>query len=492
MQKLLHVGIVAALALACLADLAYALPKANAIEFSNCTLSLPGTTLTTDARCGRLEVPEDPEAPEGRKISLHIAMAPAVDRTASPDPLFFLAGGPGQAASETWPIMRAVLEKVRRHRDIVLVDQRGTGQSNPLKCAMQETEADPLQTSVDLDLIRRLTRACLEQLDGDPRLYTTTIAMGDIDRVRAAMGYERINLLGISYGTRAAQVYARIFPDRVRTVVLDSVVPMELALGEEHGPMLDRAVRQVFADCADDAVCKDLFPIGMEDLRAAFADLRAHPRAIQFTHPATGKVEELTVTADVLAFAIRFLSYATQTQAVLPLLVHEAASLNKLDRLMTQATLIGGSLTEQISRGMELSVTCSEDFPFFDPRQTGADTLLGPTFLEVIQVSCEIWPRGEVPADFHQPVSIAAPVLLLAGARDPVTPPEYTTATAGHFPDSRVLIAKGQGHSVSTHPCLRDVMSAFIETGTLKDLDTACVRGIEPAPFFTSILGPNP
>lgn len=468
------------------------MPKTNTIEFSNCTLSMPGTTLTTDARCGRLEVPEDPAAPEGRKISLHVALAPAVDRTARPDPLFFFAGGPGQAASETWVIMRPVLEKVRRHRDIVLVDQRGTGQSNPLKCEMKEAEADSIQTSVDLDLIRRLTRECLEQLDGDPRMYTTTIAMGDIDRVREAMGYERINLLGISYGTRAAQVYARLFPDRIRTVVLDSVVPMELALGEAHGPMLDRAVRQVFADCAGDAACKDLYPTGMAELRAALAGLREQPREIQFTHPATGGIEQLTVTADVLAFAIRFLSYTTQTQAVLPLLVHEAASLNKLDRLMTQATLIGGSLNEQISRGMELSVTCSEDFPFLDPLQTGADTLLGPTFLEVIKVSCETWPRGEVPADFHQPVSIEAPVLLLAGARDPVTPPDYATAAAGHFPDSRVLIAEGQGHSVSTHPCLREVMSDFVESGTLENLDTVCVSRIRPAPFFTSILGPDP
>ena len=198
------------------------------------------------------------------------------------------------------------------------------------------------------------------------------------------------------------------------------------------------------------------------------------------------------VTAEVLAFAIRFLSYSSQTQAMLPLLVHEAVSLGQPGRLATQAMLIGGALSEQISRGMELSVTCSEDVPYLETDAASADTLLGATFHEVIRASCEAWPRGEVPPDFHAPVTAQVPVLMLAGARDPVTPPEYATATAAHFPNSRVLIAPGQGHSVSTHPCLRDITADFIEQGSLQGLDTACVRQIAPAPFFTSILGPGP
>ena len=484
-------ALIAVLAFFCMTRTGHALPEGNSIEFSNCTLSLPGTTLTTVARCGWLEVPENPATPEGRRIRLHIALAPAVVRVPKADPLFFFAGGPGQSASESWVMLRPILEKIRKDRDIVLVDQRGAGQSNPLKCPMEEQE-DALQTSVDLELIRRLARQCLDGLEADPRMYTTTIAMGDIDLVRKAMGYDRINLLGISYGTRAAQVYLRHFPEQVRTVVLDSVVPMELVLGQEHGLMLDRAVAQVFADCALDTDCRERYPTGAAELREYIAGLRLQPREIDFIHPYTGQEEKLMVTAEVLAFAIRFLSYSSQTQAMLPLLVHEAVSMNMPGRLATQAMLIGGALSEQISRGMELSVTCSEDIPYLKTDAASADTLLGATFHEVLRASCESWPRGEVAQDFHAPVTAEVPVLLLSGARDPVTPPAYATATAAHFPNSQVLVAPGQGHSVSTHPCLRDIAAAFIDKGSLQGLDTSCVSKIAPAPFFTSILGPEP
>ena len=484
-------ALIAVLAFFCMTRTGHALPEGNTIDFTNCTLSLPGTTLTTVARCGWLAVPENPAAPEGKTIRLHVAVAPAVARVPKADPLFFFAGGPGQSASESWVMLRPILEKIRKDRDIVLVDQRGTGQSNPLKCPMEEQE-DALQTSVDLELIRRLSRQCLDGLEADPRMYTTTIAMGDIDLVRKAMGYERINLLGISYGTRAAQVYLRHFPGQVRTVVLDSVVPMELALGQEHGLMLDRAIAQVFADCELDAACRERYPTGTAELREYISGLRLQPREIDFIHPYSGQEEKLLVTADVLAVAIRFLSYSSQTQAMLPLLVHEAVSNDILGRLATQAILISGALSEQISRGMELSVTCSEDVPYLKTNAASADTLLGATFHEVLLASCEAWPHGEVPPDFHAPVTAVVPVLLLSGARDPVTPPAYATDTAAHFPNSRVLIAPGQGHSVSTHPCLRDIAAAFIDKGSLQGLDTSCVSKIAPAPFFTSILGPEP
>jgi pimeloyl-ACP methyl ester carboxylesterase len=467
-----------------------ALPQANTIEFSNCTLTLPGTTGSTVARCGWLEVPENPAAPEARQIRLHVALAPAAARVSRPDPLFFFAGGPGQSASEAWVMLRPILEKIRKDRDIVLIDQRGTGKSNPLKCPIEE--GDALETSVDPALISRLTRQCLEDLDADPRFYTTTIAMQDYDQVRRAMGYERINLLGISYGTRSSQVYLRHYPEHVRSVILDSVVPMELALGQEHGQMLDRAIGIIFADCRLDQQCAEQFGSGAGDLRALIRQLREHPRDISFTHPYTGKQESLTVTADVLAFAIRFLSYSSQTQAVLPLLVHEAITTGNLNRLATQAMLIGGTLSEQISRGMELSVICSEDYPHMVMDEATADTLLGATMLQVLHTACGIWPQGAVPDDFHQPVTAETPVLLLAGTRDPVTPPVYAERTALHYPDSLVLIAPGLGHSVSTNPCIRDISAAFIDRGTLANLDTRCVRQIRPAPFFTSILGPNP
>jgi len=467
-----------------------ALPDSNQIEFSNCSLELPGTNLTANARCGSLEVAENPAEPAGKRITLKIAIAPATGKAAKSDPVFFFAGGPGQAASETWVIIRSTLNKIRKSRDIVMIDQRGTGGSNKLACE-SEVEED-LNQEIDLDLIREETEKCLSDLTGDPRFYTTSIAMGDYNLVREAMGYDKINIMGVSYGTRAAQVYLRLFPETVRSVTLDSVVPMQLALGQEHAPMLDRSVQAVFKDCAGDESCNSLFPHQAEELNTLFTQLRDEPRQITIINPVSGEQQEMRLTADTLGVALRFLSYASETQALIPLLVHEALTTGDLSRLASQALLIMTGLNEMLSKGMELSVMCSEDFPFMDLSADYSHTLMGNLMLDIIGLQCKIWPRGEVPEDFHQPVHSDLPVLLMSGGRDPVTPAHYAAQTAETFPNSLNLVARGQAHSVMKNICLRDITTEFIEKGSVENLDTACVEHIQPAPFFTSLLGPDP
>ena len=473
-----------------LPTIALALPDSNQIEFSNCMLALPGTNHTASARCGTLEVAENPAEPAGRRIQLKVAIAPATGKNVEPDPVFFFAGGPGQAASETWVMIRSVLNKIRKSRDIVMIDQRGTGQSNKLACE-SEVEED-LNQEIDLDLIRTETEKCLSELDGDPRFYTTSIAMGDYNLVREAMGYQKINIMGVSYGTRAAQVYLRLFPDTVRTVTLDSVVPMQLALGQEHAPMLDRSVKTVFDDCANDETCNSIYPHQADELNALFTQLRNEPQQITIISPVSGEPQDLRLTADTLGIAIRFLSYSSETQALIPLLVHEALTTGKLERLASQAILVMTGLNEMLARGMELSVLCSEDYPFIDLSADYSHTLMGTLFLEVIETQCNVWPQGVVPEGFHRPIVSDLPVLLMSGERDPVTPPHYATQTAESFSNSLNLVAPGQAHSVMKNVCLRDITTAFIETGSIEDLDTECVAQIRPAPFFTSLLGPEP
>lgn len=446
--------------------------------------------MTASARCGSLDVAENPEDPAGKKINLNIAIAPATGKTTEPDPVFFFAGGPGQAATETWVMIQPVLQKIRKNRDIVMIDQRGTGRSNKLACE-SEIEED-LNQEIDLDLIRSETEKCLAALDGDPRFYTTTIAMGDYNEVRKAMGYDKINIMGVSYGTRSAQVYLRLFPDTVRTVTLDSVVPMQLALGQEHAPMLDRSVQKVFEDCARDETCNSLYPGHAEELGALFMQLRNESRQITIINPVRGEPQDMRVTADTLAVAIRFLSYSSETQALIPLLVHEALTTDDLSRLASQAILVMTGLNEMLARGMELSVLCAEDFPFIDMSADYSDTLIGNLMLEIIDLQCNVWPRGKVPENFHQPVVSDLPVLLLSGERDPVTPPQYAATTAETFSNSLNLVARGRSHSVMKNICLRDITTEFISSGSVEDLDTSCVENIKPAPFFTSLLGPDP
>lgn len=467
-----------------------ALPDSNQIEFSNCMLALPGTNLTAAARCGTYEVAENPAQPDGRKISLNIAVAPASGKSTEPDPVFFFAGGPGQAASETWVMLRPVLNKIRRNRDIVMIDQRGTGKSNKLACKSEI--AEDLNQEIDLELVKTETEKCLAELDGDPRFYTTSIAMADYNQVRQAMGYDRINIMGVSYGTRAAQVYLRLFPDTVRTVTLDSVVPMQLALGQEHAPMLDRSVKAVFDDCAADEVCNSLFPRQAEELQALITQLRAEPRQITITNPVSGEPQEMRLTADTLAVAIRFLSYASETQALIPLLVHEALESGDQSRLASQAILVMSGLNEMLARGMELSVLCAEDYPFIDQTADYSGSLIGNLMLEIIDLQCGVWPHAEISADFHQPVVSDLPVLLMSGERDPVTPPHYAALTAESFSNSLNLVARGQAHSVMKNVCLRTITTDFINAGSIEELDSSCVDDIQPAPFFTSLLGPDP
>jgi len=325
-----------------------------------------------------------------------------------------------------------------------------------------------------------------------PPFYTTAIAMGDYNQVRKAMGYDKINIMGVSYGTRSAQVYLRLFPETVRTITLDSVVPMQLTLGQEHAIALDRSVERVFEDCANDETCHSLFPHDLEDLKTLLAQLRDKPRQITIINPTSGEQQDMLVTADSLAVAIRFLSYASETQALIPLLVHEALESGDLSRIASQAILVMSGLNEMLAKGMELSVMCSEDYPFMDFSADYSDSLMGNLLLDIVNLQCKLWPHQAVTEEFHQPVVSDLPVLLMSGERDPVTPPYYASQTAETFSNSLNLVARGQAHSVMKNNCLRDITTAFIEQGSIDDLDISCVEKILPSPFFTSLLGPNP
>ncbi|RPI33653.1 MAG: alpha/beta fold hydrolase, partial [Chloroflexota bacterium] len=221
------------------------------ISLEPCQLSAPGQVTRKEAKCGTLTVYENREAGSGRQIDLRIAVIPSISRNPAPDPLFFLTGGPGQAATESFPVMASAFERIQQKRDIVLVDQRGTGQSNPLKCPVLDEDLENQADDAYMDFLN----TCLESLDADPRLYTTWIAMQDLDQVREALGYQQINLYGVSYGTRAVLTYLKQYPDRVRSVILDGVVPQDEVLGIDVGRDAQRALDMIFARCAADQAC---------------------------------------------------------------------------------------------------------------------------------------------------------------------------------------------------------------------------------------------
>lgn len=461
-------------------------------DLKDCVLTVPGSALSAQARCGSLQVAEDPQRPDGRQIELAYAVVPAPTGRPRQDPVFYLAGGPGQSARDVLPLMRHALREVNRHRDLIFLDQRGTGASNPLHCDFGAI--DPF-LEPDPEVITDLYQRCVDDLDADPRHYTSRHAARDLDSLRRHLGYEQVNLIGTSYGTRLAQVYLRAYPDRVRSMVLDGVVPTRLVLGSEHGRALDDSLERILAGCSDDAVCAEHFP----DLPANLAELRQRfdreqSKRMTLVHPRSGREQELDFNLDGLAQTLRMLAYAPQTQALLPLLIDEAAQQELPQRLAMQLVQIYEQLDATISVGLEASVGCSEDWPQWQTMDAAeeAGTLLGPAMREGRERVCAVWPAGEVDADFHRPFSSDVPVLLLSGELDPVTPPRYGDEAAEQFPRHRHLLGSGQGHGILGPPCAGQITARFIEDLDPENLDASCMDRLGPTPFFIDLLGPMP
>lgn len=462
------------------------------IALEPCQLGAAGSPARVTARCGVLPVPEDRSQPDGRSIDLRIAVVPAVSRNPAPDPLFFLTGGPGQAATETYPMLAPAFRRINRERDVVLVDQRGTGGSNALRCPEDDVEDLAL---LDEEAIGPWVSRCLGSLGGDPRFYTTSIAMTDLDQVRAALGYQRVNLYGLSYGTRAALTYLRMFPERVRAVLLDGVVPPTEVLGLDVAMDAQRALDLVIARCASDPSCREAFPDLTNDLDSVMKRLEK-PVAVTLRHPRTGEVTELNFSRQMAAYAIRLLSYSQETASLVPLLLSSAAR-SDLEPLAAQFLIVTARVGETMAEGMGISVLCSEDFPFFEEeaiRERNRDTYLGSLQTDSLKLVCPFWPRGDVPSDFKSPARSTAPVLLLSGEADPVTPPENGDLTASQLGFERALhlVARGQGHIVIHRGCIPHLAALFIESGSFAGLDTRCVDRIASQPFFVSYAGPTP
>ena len=463
------------------------------IVLEPCRISDQHGLVSIEARCGKFEVAEDPADPRGVKIGLAVAVVPAVATTARPDPLFLIAGGPGQGAIQGYAPILGAFAGIRRERDLVLVDQRGTGGSNRLDCPMDDEalatgELSPAE-------MRELARECLGTLAARPQFYTTSIAVQDLDAVRAALGYERINLFGGSYGTRVAQHYARRHPDRTRAIVLDSVVPPELALVPRIAIESQAALDGVFARCQADPACNERFP----DLAGQFAVLDERlgraPATIPFADPVDGSTTDLEVTRAHLITMARMLTYSARTASILPLVVHEAATRGNYAPLAAQAEMIGEDLGEMIAMGMHHSVVCAEDAPRFQgavDRAQLARTYIGTQMLDGMEAICEVWPRGAVDDDFHEPLRSQVPALLISGEFDPATPAAYGAAAAAGFENALHLVVPGQGHGQTRLPCVQRLLRRFIESGSPTGLDTACVDEIRPAPFFLSFSGPSP
>jgi pimeloyl-ACP methyl ester carboxylesterase len=443
-----------------------------------------------DALCGVLQRPLNPAEPQGKTIGVHVAVLPALARNKKPDPVFLLAGGPGQSAIGLAPTSESLFARLLNRRDVVLVDQRGVGKSAPLACDDDEAGA-PLAGRLDNDGVAAMLMRCRDALQklphGDLLQYTTTIAMQDVDAVRAALGAERINVIGGSYGTRAGLEYARQFPQRVRRLVLDGVAPPDMALPATFSPDGQAALDAVLAACEADKGCQARHPQLRERWRALAA---AMPKPLPIVHPLTGAVETITVTRDMLAAQIRLPLYAPALASALPAAM-DRATRGDLGPLLAMSLGMSSRRETQLAMGMHFSVVCAEDLPRMAQAKESPGPDFGTQFAELYTRICAGWPRGDVPAAFYTVPALPAPALVLSGGADPVTPPRHGERVAKALGASaRHVVVPQAGHGTISLPCMRDVLFRFIDADTdsaAQQVDAGCAAALPRPPAFVPL-----
>jgi pimeloyl-ACP methyl ester carboxylesterase len=447
----------------------------------------------TDALCGSVSRPLDPARPDGPRIDVHFAVLPALARNRKPDPVLFFAGGPGQSAVEIAGTVSRLLARVSYRRDIVLIDQRGTGKTAPLYCAEPPANA-PLADMADPARWRARLQDCVKQLQalphGDLRHYSTTVAMQDADAVRRALGVDKVNVVGGSYGTRAALEYQRQFPATVRRMVIDGVAPPDMVLPAAMSTDNQAALEQLLAACKAEPGCSQRWP----DLAASWKRLLAGlPREVSVLHPLTGAPQKLTLSADFVLGLVRGPLYVPALASALPLAIHEAAA-GHYEPLVGLSSAMTSRRGDRMSEGMHFSVVCAEDGPRLAQAGDAPGADFGSVASQLYRDVCAFWPRGEVPAAFYAMPAATAATLVLSGGADPVTPPRHGERAAKALgAKARHEVVAQAGHGVMALPCMRDALFRFIDAesddAALK-VDTGCAAAIpRPGAFVPPGVG---
>ncbi len=442
--------------------------------------------IRSEVRCGSVKRALDPANASGVQIDVHYVVVPAVARNKKRDAIFFFAGGPGQSAIKVAPQVMGAFGKLNNWRDIVFIDQRGTGKSAPLMCK-PEARVPVLREMMDIRNQQPQTLACLEKLKALPygqlQHFNTTIAMADADAVRAALGYAQINVVGVSYGTRAVLEYLRAFPDRVRSAVIDGVAPPDMGLTESTSVDAPAAMETLLAGCETEAACKLKYPTLRRDWLAL---LDAPPREVRAINPATGREEPFTLDRDMLRAAVRGPLYIPALAAGVPHAVTEAAA-GRFTPLVGLAAALGGA-TDAMAWGMHFSVVCSEDYP----RIKAGNAV--DSFSAMYRAICAAWPQSPIPAAFYAIPAAQFPVLVLSGGADPVTPPRHGAFAAKALgAKAKHVIVPQAGHGVMSLGCARDALAKFIDAKTETDalaVDFSCVTRIpRPTAWTQPSLG---
>ena len=433
----------------------------------------------SEALCGVLEVAENRTQPmsEQNKLPLNIVVLPKYKEESKALPLVVLAGGPGQAATELAGMLNRPLWNIRQQHDIILVDQRGTGKSNGLRCETPEVDAISFDND-SLDMEQEVAK-CLTQFEKyHLPSYSTYDFIEDLEQVREALGHEQVHILGGSYGTRSGFAYLKNHPESIKTATLDSNAPMDIVIGF-FGKTSEAAFELLVEDCKAHEHCNKAFPELKQDYLSLMAKLEDQNIEEPIYHPITGKKETLLLSKSKVTENLRGLLYNLGSRQLLPYAVHSAAN----GDYRTIASLIASSAVtaEQnggLYTGLTMNIICNEDLPRAKPEDFTRDAdnyfngELGYTnFTDV----CKNWPKWPAPENFAQPVKTDVPVLLFSGKYDPVTPPEYAELAMPHLTNAKHVVVEKGSHFPSVAMCT-DAIEDFLEKGDLAEIDFSCAE----------------
>lgn len=441
--------------------------------------------LTQPAKCGTYTVWENRAAKSGRTIDLNVVVFQAKGPKREADPVFELLGGPGEAAASAAQYFAD--DPMRSNRDLVLVDARGTGKSNGLHCLVPKD--GPLQAFMPT-LNLEVLKACRPELEkrADLRYYLTTYAMDDLDDLRAALGYDKINLDAGSYGTRAAQVYIRQHGTHVRSATMWGSTALTQPMPLHFASDSERALHNVFRDCYAEPACKSTFPTLEADYKRAVERIEKGPARVTVKDPRNDKMTEISLDADAFAESLRAMVYKPESMLSIPVFLHKAAS-GDYQGFANNQVIRNVELNSEIADGMYFSITCTEDIDRLDLEQLHANnrgTFLADHRARPHIEGCKGWPRGQLPAGFGEEVKSDVPVLIIVGDNDPATPPSAGRAALSRQSNGRMVVVPYGGHTsqgLIGEDCVKNVAARFLETADQRSLDVTCLKEVRHKPF---------
>lgn len=427
-----------------------------------------------DARCGQMTVYEDRAAKSGRTIDLNVIVLPATGPDAK-EPLFLLAGGPGQGGTDLAELALGPFVPVREHRDLVLVDQRGTGSSGRIDCPVDaaETPQDVFGHLFDPEQIRK----CLEEVKkkANPTLYSTDLVVDDLDEIRHRLGYDRVLLWGASGGTRTALVWMRRHPDRVAGALLDGVVPTDFRAPSTMARGCQDALDVMISECRQQEDCHLAFRTLEADFRKVLGFFDDGPVSTFIVDPQGTQIAVEMHRGD-FTYAVRGISYRSRSLAKLPAIIHQAAETGEIQPFAQQYWQRQVGVRPYVAMGVHFGVYCSEDLPFITEDEVAGftdETYVGRYLYDQYRGACQEWEAKPVDRSFLQPIESETPVLIISGYYDPSTPIRMGEQVASHLPNSRHVMVRNESHGAE-FGCARPAAIQFLTTGSLEGLGPIC------------------